>query len=102
MEGFYPYLVVDAEYEKVRRGGRVISYGVLIVMGINADGFREILDVRIAHTESDKTHSDPFGDLKIRGLSGIQLVTSEENHSIKAAACPTSRGPAGNATSATS
>lgn len=50
LEETYPYLVVDARYEKVRRGGRVISQGVLIVMGVNSEGMREILDVRITDT----------------------------------------------------
>src|SRR5659263_448398 len=81
----YPYLVVDAEYEKVRRGGRVISQGVLIVMGINTEGMREILAVRIADTESETTWSDLFRDLKRRGLSGVQLITSDNHEGIKAA-----------------
>jgi len=85
LEGKHPYLVVDAEYEKVRRGGRVISQGVLIVMGINAEGMREILDVRIADTENETTWSDLFRDLKRRGLSGVELVTSDDHEGIKAA-----------------
>lgn len=86
LEGEYPYLVVDAEYEKVRRGGRVISQGVLIVMGIDSDGMREILEVRIADTENETTWSDLFRDLKRRGLSGVELVTSDNHEGIKAAA----------------
>ena len=70
LEVDYPYLVVDAEYEKVRRGGRVISQGVLIVMGINTEGMREILAVRIADTESETTWSDLFRDLKRRASQG--------------------------------
>jgi transposase-like protein len=85
LEVDYPYLVVDAEYEKVRRGGRVISQGVLIVMGINTEGMREILAVRIADTESETTWSDLFRDLKRRGLSGVQLITSDNHEGIKAA-----------------
>ena len=50
--GAYPYLIVDAEYEKVRRGGRVISQGVLIVLGIDSCGMREILEVLVADTEN--------------------------------------------------
>ena len=45
--GSYPYLIVDALYEKIRSGGRVTSKAVLIVLGINRDGYREVLDVRI-------------------------------------------------------
>jgi transposase-like protein len=86
LEGEYPYLIVDAEYEKVRRGGRVISQGVLIVMGIGIDGMREILEVRIADTENETTWSDLFRDLKGRGLKGVELVTSDNHEGIKAAA----------------
>lgn len=85
LEGFYPYLIVDALYEKVRRGGRVISQGVLIVMGINSEGMREILEVRIADTENETTWSDLLRDLKRRGLSGVELVTSDNHEGIKAA-----------------
>jgi putative transposase len=48
----YPYLFVDARYEKVRVDGRVVSQGVLIVSGVRDDGFREILGVEVADTES--------------------------------------------------
>jgi transposase-like protein len=83
LEGEYPYLIVDALYEKVRRGGKVISQGVLIVMGINSDGMREILEVRIADTENETTWSDLFRDLKRRGLKGVELVTSDNHEGIK-------------------
>lgn len=85
LEGHHPYLVVDAEYEKVRRGGRVISQGVLIVMGISSEGMREILEVRIADTENETTWSDLFRDLKRRGLKGVELVTSDDHEGLKAA-----------------
>src|SRR5215210_564618 len=47
----YPYLFVDARYEKVRSGGRVVSQGVLIVSAVRDDGLREILGVEVADTE---------------------------------------------------
>jgi len=82
--GTYPYLIVDATYQKVRRGGRVISQGVLIVLGIDRDGMREILEVRVADTENETTWSDLFRDLKRRGLKDVQLVTSDDHEGIKA------------------
>lgn len=85
LEGAYPYLIVDARYEKVRRGGRVISQGVLIAMGISSKGMREILAVEIADTENETTWSDLFRDLKRRGLEGVQLVTSDDHEGIKKA-----------------
>ena len=49
----YPYLFVDARYEKVRVDGRVVSQGVLVVSGVRADAFREILAVDVANTKSE-------------------------------------------------
>jgi putative transposase len=81
----WPYLFVDARYEKVRRGGRVVSQGVLIAYGIRDDGFREIVAVSCADTESEATYHALFADLKVRGLSGVVLVTSDAHPGLKAA-----------------
>lgn len=85
LSGDYPYLIVDARYEKVRQGGRVVSMGILIVLGINEQGMREILAVEVADTENSTTWSDLFKRLKKRGLSGVLLVTSDDHEGIKAA-----------------
>jgi len=85
LEGEYPYLVVDARYEKVRVCAKVVSQGILICMGISAEGKREILTVRIADTESCATWSDLFRSLKKRGLKGVRMVTSDDHEGIKAA-----------------
>src|SRR5680860_751232 len=85
-ETAYPYLVIDATYEKVRRVGRVVSQGVLIVKGIRArGGRREILAVECADTESEATWGDIFRSLKERGLSGVKLLTSDAHAGIKVA-----------------
>ena len=81
----YPYLFVDARYEKVRIGGRVVSQGVLIASGVRDDGFREILAVEVADTESEATYQELFRSLKRRGLSGVQLVVSDDHGGLKAA-----------------
>jgi transposase-like protein len=81
----YPYPFVDARYEKARMGGRVVSQGVLIVAGVREDGFREILGVEVADTESEATYHEPFRSLKARGLSGVELVTSDDHEGLKAA-----------------
>lgn len=81
----YPYLFADATYQKVRDSGRVVSKGMLLVMGINTLGRREILSVGIADTENATTWSDTFRDLKERGLTGVLLVTSDHHEGIKAA-----------------
>ena len=85
LEGDYPFLLVDARYEKVRRCGRIISQGVLIVTGINSKGRREILAVEMADTENATTWSDLLRDLKRRGLTGVLMVTSDDHEGIKAA-----------------
>jgi len=81
----YPYLSVDARYEHVRQGGRIVSQGVLIVAGVRADGHREILAVAVADTASEATYHQLFRDLKARGLSGVRLVTSDSHKGLKAA-----------------
>src|SRR5215216_4863482 len=81
----YPYLFVDARYEKVRIEGRVVSQGVLIASGVRDDGFREILAVEVADTESEATYQELFRSLKRRGLSGVQLVVSDDHGGLKAA-----------------
>ncbi len=72
----YPYLFVDARYEKVRVDARVLGEGVLIVTAVRDDGFREILAVEVADTESEATYHELFKSLKARGLKGVELVVS--------------------------
>jgi transposase-like protein len=81
----YPYVFVDARYEKVRVDRRVVSQGVLIVSGVRYDGFRELLGVEVADTESEATYQELFRSLKRRGLSGVELVISDDHESLKAA-----------------
>jgi transposase-like protein len=81
----YPYVFVDARYEKVRVDGRVVSQGVLIVSGIRDDGFREVLGVGVADTESEATYHELFRSLKRRGLSGVRLVVSDDHEGLKSA-----------------
>ena len=82
----YPYLFVDARYEKVRVGHRIVSQGVLIVSAVRApEGFREILGVEVADTESEATYHELFRSLKERGLSGVELVISDDHEGLKAA-----------------
>ena len=82
----YPYVFVDARYEKVRADGRVVSQGVLLVSGVRApDGLREILGVEVSDTESEATYQELFQTLKARGLSGVELVVSDAHEGLKAA-----------------
>jgi len=84
-EKAYPYLFVDARYEKARIDGRVVSQGVLIVSAVRGDGMREILAVEVADTESEATYQELFRSLKARGISGVRLVVSDGHEGLKAA-----------------
>ena len=81
----YSYLFVDARYEKVRKGHRVVSQGVLVVSAVRDDGFREIVGIAVADTESEATYQEVFRSLKARGLSGVELVVSDDHEGLKAA-----------------
>jgi putative transposase len=81
----YPYLFVDARYEKVRVDGRVVSQGVLVASGVRDDGFKEILAVGVADTESEATYQELFRSLKARGLCGVELVVSDDHRGLRAA-----------------
>jgi putative transposase len=81
----YMYLIVDARYEKVRRGKQVSSMAVLIVAGIRADGRRELLALSTGDSESKETWGELFAGLKRRGLKGVELVVSDAHLGIRAA-----------------
>jgi len=81
----YPYVFVDARYEKVRVAHKVISQGVLLVSAVRDDGFREIVGLEVADTESEATYRELFRSLKRRGLSGVELVVSDDHEGLKAA-----------------
>ncbi len=81
----YPYLFVDARYEKVRVDHKVVSQGVLVVSAVRDDGLREILGVEVSDTESEATYQQLFRSLKGRGLKGVELVVSDDHEGLKAA-----------------
>lgn len=78
----YPYLVVDALYEKVRKSGSVVSRGVLLVSGIDEDGYREVLGVWCADTETEASWSQVFRELKEQGLTGVTYVVSDDHRGL--------------------
>jgi len=81
----YPYLFVDARYEKARVDHAVVSQGVLLVSAVREDGLREILAVEVSDTESEATYQELFRSLKRRGLKGVELVVSDDHEGLKAA-----------------
>ena len=78
----YPYLIVDARYEKIRTPAGVVSKAVLIVIGISAEGFRSILAVEVGNSESEECWGEVFGKLKERGLKGLKYVVSDQHHGL--------------------
>ena len=81
----YPYLFVDARYEKVRVGSRVVSEGVLMVSAVREDGFREIMGVEVSQTPRARGDlpGAVFRSLKTRGLSGVELVVSDDHEGMR-------------------
>ena len=83
--GPYYYLSCDALTMKVREGGRVVKTSVLIATGVNNDGYRELLGMQVATSESVESWTGFFQDLKARGLGEVYLVTSDAHLGIQAA-----------------
>ena len=75
--GPFTFVAADALTMKVREGGRVINAVVLVATGVNADGHREVLGLRIATSETGAAWNSFLADLVARGLSGVRLVTSD-------------------------
>lgn len=75
----YPYLVVDAHVERVRREGQVRSTAALWVIGVGADGYREHLGLWLGASESAASWRAVFEDLVKRGLTGVAYVVSDEH-----------------------
>src|SRR6476620_5930349 len=76
-EGPYTFLAADALTMKVREAGRVVKVAVMVATGVNADGYREVLGIHTATTESAAGWLGFFRDLTARGLSGVAMVTSD-------------------------
>jgi len=84
-EKSYPYLYLDATYLKVRWGARVRSMALLVCVGVDEEGFREVLAVEVAGTEKGAAYASLLRGLIDRGLSGVRLVVSDDHEGIKAA-----------------
>src|ERR1700761_3934661 len=85
IEGDWPYLWIDATYVKVRQSGRIVSVAVIVAVGVNADGRREVLGMAIGPSEAEIFWTDFLRTLARRGLRGIKLVISDAHEGIKAA-----------------
>lgn len=83
--GVYPYVLLDARYEKVRQGGRVLDCAVLIAAGISPEGKRTILGVSVALSEAEVHWRTFLTSLQKRGLHGVQLIVSDDHAGLGAA-----------------
>jgi putative transposase len=81
----WPYLMIDARYEKVRVEGKVMSQAVLVVVGFTSGGRREVLHWAVGNSESEENWGEVFRRLKDRGLGGVKLVVSDAHKGIVAA-----------------
>jgi putative transposase len=85
LEEDYPYLILDARYEKVREDGAVRSQAVLMAIGIDWEGRRNVLAVELANRESASSWKSFLVELRSRGLRGVQLAISDDHPGLKRA-----------------
>lgn len=85
MEGRYPYVWVDALYEKVREDSAVTNHAVVVAIGVNELGHREILGLMIMPTEDEESWKIFLRSLVERGLTGVKLIISDKHLGIRAA-----------------
>ncbi len=85
IEGDWPYLWIDATYVKVRQNGRIVSVAVIIAVGVNSDGRREVLGMDIGPSEAEPFWTAFLRKLTRWGLRGVKLVISDAHEGIKAA-----------------
>jgi putative transposase len=85
LEGDWPYVWLDATYVKVREAGRIVSVAVIIAVGVNSDGRREVLGLAIGPSEAETFWTEFLRQLARRGLRGVKLVISDAHAGLKAA-----------------
>ena len=85
LEEDYPYLILDARYEKVREDGVIRSRAVLVAIGVNWDGRRCVLAVELANRESTSSWKEFLERIRQRGLRGVEFVASDDHPGLKRA-----------------
>jgi putative transposase len=83
--GAFPYLMLDARYEKIRHGGQLLDCAVLIALGIDPKGKRSILGVSVALSEAEVHWRQFLQSLQQRGLHGVQFIVSDDHTGLGAA-----------------
>jgi transposase-like protein len=86
IEGEWPYLWIDATYLKTREAGRIVSTAVILAVGVNSDGRREVLGVATGASEAEPFWTAFLRSLADRGLRGVKLVTADDHKGLRAAA----------------
>ncbi len=81
----YPYLILDARYERVREAGVIVSQAVLIAVAVDGEGRRQVLAVDLANRESRSSWKDFLLGLRQRGLFGVEFVVSDDHPGLRAA-----------------
>jgi putative transposase len=84
IEGEWPYLWIDATYVKMRQDGRIVSVAVIVAVGVNGDGRREVLGMDVGPSEAETFWTAFLRKLARRGLRGVKLVISDAHEGIKA------------------
>jgi putative transposase len=85
LEEAFPYVILDARYERIREAGVIASQAVLIAVAVDWEGRRQVLAVELANRESRSSWKDFLLALKRRGLSGVEYVVSDDHPGLKAA-----------------
>jgi transposase-like protein len=83
--GDTPYLILDARYEHVRRGGTVVDMALLVAIGITPEGHRTVLGVSVSDSEAEVHWREFFQSLLARGLCGVRYIVSDAHEGLKAA-----------------
>jgi len=85
IEGDWPYVWLDATYVKARRDHHIVSVAVIVAVGVNTDGRREVLGMTVGHSEAETFWVEFLRSLARRGLRGVKLVISDAHEGLKAA-----------------
>ena len=85
IEGDWPYVWLDATYVKVRRDHHIVAVAVIVAVGVNSDGRREVLGMTVGHCEAEPFWAEFLRSLTRRGLRGVKLVISDAHEGLKLA-----------------
>jgi putative transposase len=88
----WPYVWLDATYVKVRRDHHIVSVAVIVAVGVNTDGRREVLGMTIGNSEVEPFWVEFLRSLAGLGLRGVKLVVSDAHEGRPSPRCSVPRG----------